>query len=428
MNKKEYDVIVVGSGVGGSTVAREMTRRGKKVLLLESGSRVDMLGSILTLPLMLRHFGITPSREGYFVNFAKTYGGASIIAAGCAFPAPKSMFDPFGIDLTEETEEARKDLWIGKLPDRLIGSGNLRLLEAANEAGENWGKMDNFIDPNLCVEGCADCMVGCKRGAKWTARIFGDEAVKNGADLKLNMTVKRVLTEGGKAVGVMTSKGEQFYGKAVVLSASISNAYFLRDLGISEAGRGFCCDWLQFVGAVVPGINTTTKDNPMTVGSAEHWEGDGFVLVPVMPNWLLFGGLLLFQPSTLGHFRDFWRMSGIMVKIRDETQGELRGGTSFSKPITRQDQLKLDKGVKIIKKILRKAGAKNNSFVELKPLGAHPSCTCRIGEVLDSNLETKIQNLYCCDASVLPAAMGAQVFWTLAALGKRLAKHLAARL
>lgn len=27
---KEYDVIVVGSGAGGSTVAREMTNKGKR--------------------------------------------------------------------------------------------------------------------------------------------------------------------------------------------------------------------------------------------------------------------------------------------------------------------------------------------------------------------------------------------------------------
>jgi choline dehydrogenase-like flavoprotein len=425
---KEYDVIVVGSGAGGSTVAREMTRRKKTVLLLERGGRVDMLGNLLTLPLMLNKFGITLSKEGYFVNFAETYGGASNIAAGAAFPAPKSMFDPFGIDLTKETEEARKDLWIQKLPDNLLGKANVRLLEAAHDAGFNWDKLDNFIDAGKCEENCSKCMMGCPRGAKWTARVYADEAVQSGAELKLHTRVTRVLTENGRATGVETSGKMRYYGKAVVLSASISNAYLLRDAGIHDAGKGFCCDWLQFIAGVIPGVDST-RDNPMAVGSMEHYETDGFIIVPVFPHWSLFALLLAFMgPGYLAHFPDYWKISGIMVKIKDETRGELFGGTSFSKPITRADQQKLDKGLEIAKKVFKKAGAKDDSILAIKPLGAHPSCTCRIGDVLDSNLETKVRNLYCCDASVLPSAMGAPLVWTLAALGKRLAKHLDERL
>ena len=92
--QKEYDVIVVGSGVGGATVAREMARRKRKVLLLERGGRLEMMGNVASLALMLRKFGLTMSREGYFVNFAQNYGGASNIAAGCAFPPPPSLFSP----------------------------------------------------------------------------------------------------------------------------------------------------------------------------------------------------------------------------------------------------------------------------------------------------------------------------------------------
>jgi choline dehydrogenase-like flavoprotein len=75
-DKKEYDVIVVGSGAGGSTVAREMAIRKKKVLLLEQGGRCEFLGNPLSLPLMMKNFGVTLTREHYFVAYAKNYGGA----------------------------------------------------------------------------------------------------------------------------------------------------------------------------------------------------------------------------------------------------------------------------------------------------------------------------------------------------------------
>ena len=93
--KKEYDVIVVGSGAAGCTVAREMTKKGKKVLLLEKGGRMEWLGttatvaSMIDIPTLLRNYKD-------IVIFVNNYGGASNIAAGCALPPPKKVFAPPG--------------------------------------------------------------------------------------------------------------------------------------------------------------------------------------------------------------------------------------------------------------------------------------------------------------------------------------------
>jgi hypothetical protein len=266
-----------------------------------------------------------------------------------------------------------------------------------------------------------------QEGAKWTARIYGDEAVNHGADLVLHAVVTDAIVENGQAVGVRGKRwGRElpYFGKTIVLSTGIDNCHILRRAGIGEAGRGFCCDWLQFVGGIIPGINTA-NDNPMTVGTLEHYESVGMVIVPVFPNWAQFLVILgMMGPAELPRFKDFWKYTGIMVKIKDETAGEIHQGMSFSKPITGIDRMKLDKGVGIIRRVLRAAGAREDSILALKPTGAHPSATCRIGEVVDATLETRIGNLYCCDASVLPSALGAPVMWTVAALGKRLSKHL----
>lgn len=427
----EYDVIVVGSGAGGATVAREAVRKGMTVLLLERGGRVEFMGSTLTMAFILKHFGLTRSKEKHTVVFGNNFGGLSNLAAGCAVPPPKAVFDPVGIDLSREAEEARKEMWVQTLPDELIGEVNLRLLDAANEAGYHWGKIENFIDADKCVPGCSQCMLGCRTGAKWNARVFGDEAVANGADLKLHSTVTNVLTDNGKVTGVegrRFGRPVKFYGKSVVLSSGTSNVHILRKAGISDAGREFCCDWLQFVGGIIPGVNTLSA-NPMTVGTMEHYEDDGLVVLPVFPNWAQFAVILgMMGGRHLVNLPKFWKYTGLMVKIRDEKAGEIYSGTSFSKPVVDEDKKKLDKGVGIIKRILKKAGAADDSFIALKPSGAHPSATCRIGEVVDANLETGIGNLYCCDASVFPSSLGAPTVWTSVSLGKRLANHLNTRI
>ena len=47
-----------------------------------------------------------------------------------------------------------------------------------------------------------------------------------------------------------------------------------------------------------------------------------------------------------------------------------------------------------------------------------------MGELLDTNLETPVRNLYCCDTSVLPEAPGRPPVLTIVVLGKRLARRL----
>jgi hypothetical protein len=73
----------------------------------------------------------------------------------------------------------------------------------------------------------------------------------------------------------------------------------------------------------------------------------------------------------------------------------------------------------------RPAGA--TDIYKIGILAAHPGGTAKIGEIVDANLKTRIDNLYVCDRSVIPEAWGLPPTLTLVALGKRLARHLAAK-
>ena len=62
----------------------------------------------------------------------------------------------------------------------------------------------------------------------------------------------------------------------------------------------------------------------------------------------------------------------------------------------------------------------------LKPGGAHPGDTAAIGQVVDKDLQIRIENLFVCEASVLPTSPGLPPILTIVALSKRLGKKLAA--
>jgi choline dehydrogenase-like flavoprotein len=119
------------------------------------------------------------------------------------------------------------------------------------------------------------------------------------------------------------------------------------------------------------------------------------------------------------------RMLGIMAKTTDDSVGRIYPNGTFSKTVTEKDRKKLDRGAEVSKEILLKAGAEGNSIIISKISGGHPGGTAAIGEIVDSNLQTEVNNLFACDASVLPTAPGLPPIVTIIALAKRLAKFLA---
>ncbi|UCD57541.1 MAG: hypothetical protein JSV16_00070, partial [Candidatus Hydrogenedentota bacterium] len=87
---------------------------------------------------------------------------------------------------------------------------------------------------------------------------------------------------------------------------------------------------------------------------------------------------------------------------------------------------RLKKGIEICTDILRAIGCSPGKIVVGELKGAHPSGTCRIGHIVNSDLETGIKGLYVCDASVFPEALDRPTVMTIIGLGKRLCRHILA--
>jgi choline dehydrogenase-like flavoprotein len=243
-----FDAIVVGSGPGGATVARELSRRGKRVLILERGHNRPIKGTTAQCVgyLLVPGKGLLFTNQLLALGRGIITGGSSIAAYATALDPPLEKFTSYGIDLAGELAEARKELPIAPLADRLVGPLARRTMESARSLGYDWKKLDKIVYQDKCLPDCDKCTMGCPHGAKWDARVYVGEAVRSGAVLKASAKVNKVLLENRTAVGVeYTQKGKthRIYAPTIVVSAGgIGSPLILRKSGLTGAGHDFFFD------------------------------------------------------------------------------------------------------------------------------------------------------------------------------------------
>ena len=173
---------------------------------------------------------------------------------------------------------------------------------------------------------------------------------------------------------------------------------------------------------VTSGLNLTHEPQ-MALVDTEFHEDEGFLLspfvnVPKPVRAIEVGPEELAQSSK--------RLLGVMAKTADDRVGRVFPDGSVSKPVTEADWKRLRRGFDLSREILIRAGADPKTIHMSKVQGAHPGGTAAIGTVVDRDLQTEVDGLFVCDASVLPATPGFPPMLTIGALAKRLAEALSA--
>ena len=420
IENKTYDAIIVGSGPGGGTVARELSKKGKKVLVLERGKDPKVKGSLFqTMPT----FRAIPTTAKAPIISQSVAGGATFSFCGTAIEPPYEAFAAHGIDLKEDVAETKKELGIAPLPDDLIGPMTKRIMASAQDLGIDWQKIPHFVDASKCRPGCWRCTYNCPYGAKWTARMFVAEATENGGDFIAEAQVENILVENGKATGVVfKSKDKTTTVKAPLVILSAGGMYspkLIEKTGIEGVGKNFFFDPLLLVTGIVKEARGGLREIPMATGI--NYAEEGYLLTDLTFTWSRYLGGAVAAGEYL-KLLSGKRALTIMIKIRDELSGSLTKKGPVIKDMGEVEQKRFAGGIEIAEKILKHAGA--TSTFKTSVSGAHPGGTVKIGEFVDQNLKTQIENLYVCDASVIPTAWGLPPVLTIIALGKRLARHL----
>ncbi|MGD0220376.1 MAG: GMC family oxidoreductase [Acidimicrobiales bacterium] len=229
MDAGEYDVVVVGSGFGGSTAALRLTEKGYRVLVIEAGRRFDettlpktswRLRSFFWVPKLglLGIQRVTLLRNVMILSGAGVGGGSLVYANTLYEPLAPFFRDAqwgritdWRAELAPYYDQAKRML--GVVPNPTTTPADEVMRAVANEMGAGGTFITApvgvyFGEPGVeasdpyfggvgpdrtgCTE-CGECMTGCRHGAKNTLlKNYLHLAERGGAEVLARTTVTAI--------------------------------------------------------------------------------------------------------------------------------------------------------------------------------------------------------------------------------------------
>ncbi|HSE09029.1 MAG TPA: GMC family oxidoreductase [Nocardioidaceae bacterium] len=250
-NSFDYDVLVIGSGFGGSVSALRLTEKGYRVGVLEAGARFedkDFAATSFEVDKYLFRpevgcYGIQriDALKDCLILSGAGVGGGSLVYANTLYePLPAFYRDPQWCDITDWKDElapfydqAKRMLGVVENPLRTPSDDVMEKVANDMGVGETFhptpvgvffggpdqDKGQQVADPyfggagpdrNACLA-CGECMTGCRHNAKNTlVKNYLYLAEQKGARVHPLTTVERVrpLDDGGYAVDVRFTKAK----------------------------------------------------------------------------------------------------------------------------------------------------------------------------------------------------------------------------
>lgn len=257
-HEETTEVIVVGSGPAGATVARQLSAKGLRVTVVEEGheARAASPSGLEAMAELYRDMGTSIALGNASMPYlqGRVVGGTSVINGAISWQLPREAVDAWlqrdpalapALDWAAlQSAEAwvLERLQVSPTDEAIAGEKN-RLL---GRGAEVLGVAHRPIQRNVVgCRGSGRCLQGCPHGAKLSMdRTLLPDAVKTGAHIIGGARVERVMVEKHRAVGVRGTfaGGGAFTLRAthaVVLAASaIQTPVLLLASGLTQGPVG----------------------------------------------------------------------------------------------------------------------------------------------------------------------------------------------
>ena len=204
MPDKSFDIVIIGSGAGGGTVAKELAplcRDGETIAVLEWGARLkeeEYTGREVEMAdrLYFDSGGFLTHDRTMTLAFGRAYGGSTVVYTGTSLTMPESTLRRWNVDglshddLMRRSRKYLEENDVHLLEPADINDNNRLFHDACRALGY---RVEQFpINVRGC-KGSSLCNLGCPNAAKMgTHRVQLPEAERQGATVVTNCRVSRI--------------------------------------------------------------------------------------------------------------------------------------------------------------------------------------------------------------------------------------------
>jgi choline dehydrogenase-like flavoprotein len=354
MKRRSYDIVIIGSGAGGGTVAQELSSLcsdGVRIAVLEKGPKFrdeEFTGREVEMATALYEDGggFLTAEQTMTLAFGSAYGGSTVVYTGTSLLPPERLFRRWsvpGLTFADVEQRARKYMAennVHLLEESLLNENNRLFVEGCRRLRY---RVQQFPVNLKGCRGSSLCNLGCPNHAKQgTHRVQLPQAERNGVEVVTRCAVQRIENQkifarvsekpkGNKGEPSTWEAGDyQIDAKVVVVCAGAVNspALLLRSgfgRGLPRLGHGFTCHPAFIMVAEHSRPITNSVGHPKSFYLDQFAQSDHFLLETCMYfPFITAKAMVGFGEEHSRFMRVFPRLQMILVLACDEVDDHNR--------------------------------------------------------------------------------------------------------